>query len=178
MIKALGFDPEDLPALFGAPELGVTALGHAARSTAQTMMTSLDGVFAAGDIVRGACLVVWAIRDGRDAAEAIHSYLKAKAARRAIAADDDIATAPPSSCGDRTAESDVAPSDACGDRSNSAALDMSPAHDRIEQGPADGEAASASPFFVGGQYGLADIALCLHARRGRGAQSRQSAVNA
>ena len=34
-------------------------------------MTSLPGVFAAGDIVRGACLVVWAIRDGRDAAPAI-----------------------------------------------------------------------------------------------------------
>ena len=33
-------------------------------------MTSLPGVFAAGDIVRGASLVVWAIRDGRDAAAA------------------------------------------------------------------------------------------------------------
>ena len=43
------------------------------------MMTSLDGVFAAGDIVRGASLVVWAVRDGRDAAERIHSYLTAKA---------------------------------------------------------------------------------------------------
>ena len=43
------------------------------------MMTSLDGVFAAGDIVRGASLVVWAVRDGRDAAERIHSYLNTKA---------------------------------------------------------------------------------------------------
>jgi glutamate synthase (NADPH/NADH) small chain len=43
------------------------------------MMTSLDGVFAAGDIVRGASLVVWAVRDGRDAAERIHSYLIEKA---------------------------------------------------------------------------------------------------
>ena len=43
------------------------------------MMTSLDGVFAAGDIVRGASLVVWAVRDGRDAAERIHSYLAARA---------------------------------------------------------------------------------------------------
>ena len=43
------------------------------------MMTSLDGVFAAGDIVRGASLVVWAIRDGRDVTEHMHRYLKAKA---------------------------------------------------------------------------------------------------
>ena len=43
------------------------------------MMTSLPGVFAAGDIVRGASLVVWAIKDGRDAAEAMHTYLEAGA---------------------------------------------------------------------------------------------------
>ena len=43
----------------------------------KTMQTNLDGVFAAGDIVRGASLVVWAIRDGRDAAEVqIDKYLK------------------------------------------------------------------------------------------------------
>ena len=44
----------------------------------KTMMTSLDGVFAAGDIVRGASLVVWAIRDGRDVSEHMHEYLVAK----------------------------------------------------------------------------------------------------
>ena len=44
------------------------------------MMTRLDGVFAAGDIVRGASLVVWAVRDGRDAAERIHAYLTTRAA--------------------------------------------------------------------------------------------------
>jgi glutamate synthase (NADPH/NADH) small chain len=43
------------------------------------MTTNLDGVFAGGDIVRGASLVVWAIRDGRDAAAAIHSYIQTKA---------------------------------------------------------------------------------------------------
>jgi glutamate synthase (NADPH) small chain len=43
------------------------------------MQTSLDGVFAAGDIVRGASLVVWAIRDGRDVSDHMHRYLKAKA---------------------------------------------------------------------------------------------------
>ena len=53
----------------------------------RTMMTALDGVFAAGDIVRGASLVVWAIRDGRDAAAAIDRHIAAKTASRAIAAE-------------------------------------------------------------------------------------------
>ena len=43
------------------------------------MMTDLDGVFAAGDIVRGASLVVWGVRDGRDAATGIMDYLNAQA---------------------------------------------------------------------------------------------------
>ena len=39
------------------------------------MQTNLEGVFAAGDIVRGASLVVWAIRDGRDAAEQMDKFI-------------------------------------------------------------------------------------------------------
>ncbi|VXC60447.1 NAD(P)-dependent oxidoreductase [Sphingomonas sp. AX6] len=78
VIKALGFDAEDLPALFEAPELGVNRWGTV-RVDARSMMTSLDGVFAAGDIVRGASLVVWAIRDGRDVSDHMHRYLKTKA---------------------------------------------------------------------------------------------------
>jgi glutamate synthase (NADPH/NADH) small chain len=77
VIKALGFDAEDLPTVFGAPELGVTRWGT--LLVGKTLMTSLDGVFAAGDIVRGASLVVWAIRDGRDVSAAMHKFLKAKA---------------------------------------------------------------------------------------------------
>jgi glutamate synthase (NADPH/NADH) small chain len=77
-IKALGFDPEDLPVLFGAPELAVTRWGTV-KIDHRTMMTALDGVFAAGDIVRGASLVVWGVRDGRDAAEQMHLYLRARA---------------------------------------------------------------------------------------------------
>ncbi len=77
VIKALGFDPEDLPGLFGEPDLEVTRWGTVKIDFA-TMMTNLDGVFAAGDIVRGASLVVWAIRDGRVAAAQIHAYLKAR----------------------------------------------------------------------------------------------------
>ena len=79
---ALGFDPEDLRKHFRAPELDVTRWGTV-KAEAQTMKTSLDGVYAAGDIVRGASLVVWAIREGRDAASSIHSYLGAKAEAQA-----------------------------------------------------------------------------------------------
>ena len=78
VINALGFDPEDLPGLFGCADLPVTRWGTI-KIDWSTMMSELDGVFAAGDIVRGASLVVWAIRDGRDAAAAIERYLAAKA---------------------------------------------------------------------------------------------------
>jgi glutamate synthase (NADPH/NADH) small chain len=77
VIKALGFDAEELPHLWDAPELGVTRWGTVLVDP-KTLMTSLDGVFAAGDIVRGASLVVWAIRDGRDVATQMHKWLKAK----------------------------------------------------------------------------------------------------
>lgn len=79
VIKALGFEPEDLPVLFDCPELEVTRWGTV-KVDHRTAMTSLDGVFAVGDIVRGASLVVWAIRDGRDAAQSIHDYLQARVA--------------------------------------------------------------------------------------------------
>lgn len=85
-IKALGFDPEDLPTLFDAPELQVTKWGTV-RINHRTMMTKLEGVFAAGDIVRGASLVVWGIRDGREAAEGIHDYIQTNAGRPAVAAE-------------------------------------------------------------------------------------------
>jgi glutamate synthase (NADPH/NADH) small chain len=77
VIKALGFEPEDVPTLFGTPELQTTRWGTV-KINYQTKMTNLDGVFAAGDIVRGASLVVWAIRDGRDAADQIDRYLRAR----------------------------------------------------------------------------------------------------
>jgi glutamate synthase (NADPH/NADH) small chain len=85
VIKALGFDPEEIPTLFGAPALDVSRWGTI-KIDFRTMMTSIDGVFAAGDIVRGASLVVWAIRDGRDAANAIHDYIEAKAIREQLIA--------------------------------------------------------------------------------------------
>ncbi len=81
VIAALGFDPEDVPALFGAADLAVTPWGTVVTDTA--LMTSLNGVFAAGDIVRGASLVVWAIKDGRDAAESIHRHVSGKVSQAA-----------------------------------------------------------------------------------------------
>ncbi|GAA0569040.1 NAD(P)-dependent oxidoreductase [Rhizomicrobium electricum] len=77
VIKALGFDPEYLPMKFAAPRLTVSKWGTV-RVRPSTMMTDIPGVFAGGDIVRGASLVVWAIRDGRDAAAAMHTWLQAQ----------------------------------------------------------------------------------------------------
>ena len=77
VIKSLGFDPENIPKLFNAEKLSISKWGTI-KIDLKTMQTNLDGVFAAGDIVRGASLVVWAIRDGRDAAEQIKIFLQNK----------------------------------------------------------------------------------------------------
>ncbi len=77
IIKALGFDPEDLPKLFNEEKLQVSRWGTI-KADFDTMETSIEGVFAAGDIVRGASLVVWGIKDGRDAATSIDNYLQSK----------------------------------------------------------------------------------------------------
>jgi len=79
VVKALGFDPEPLPELFNSPDLQVTNWGTV-KVNPRTLMSNLDGVFAAGDIVRGASLVVWAVRDGRDAAASIDAYIQAREA--------------------------------------------------------------------------------------------------
>ena len=84
VIKALGFDPEDLPALWDEPGLEVSRWGTL-KVQHRTQMTALPGVFAAGDIVRGASLVVWAIRDGRDVAKRMHDYMQQPA--MAVAAE-------------------------------------------------------------------------------------------
>lgn len=86
VIKALGFSPEDLPKLFNEEDLVVNRWG-ALKVNHANLMTSLDGVFAAGDIMRGASLVVWAVKDGRDAAEHMHTYMKAQKAANQIAAE-------------------------------------------------------------------------------------------
>ena len=75
VIKALGFDPEDLPNLFNSKNLQVTKWGTL-KVDFDTMESNIPGVFAAGDIVRGASLVVWAIRDGREVADSIRKFLE------------------------------------------------------------------------------------------------------
>ena len=77
VIKSLGFDPENLPELFSTKDLLVSRWGTI-KIDLNTMQTNIEGVFAAGDIVRGASLVVWAIKDGRDAAVQIQKYLNKK----------------------------------------------------------------------------------------------------
>ena len=83
VIKALGFEPEDLQTLWGCEELAVTRWGTI-KANFRTHETELENVYAVGDIVRGASLVVWAIRDGREAAEAI---LEKLATTGAVAAE-------------------------------------------------------------------------------------------
>src|SRR6056297_3342024 len=78
VIKALGFEPEELPALWNTPELEVTRWGTV-KADFRSHETNLPGVYAVGDIQRGASLVVWAIRDGREAAEDILSKLAVSA---------------------------------------------------------------------------------------------------
>ena len=85
VIKALGFDPENLPKLFNSENLAVSKWGTI-KIDLTSMQTNIPGVFAAGDIVRGASLVVWAIRDGRDAAVQIEKYLKSVELRKGVAA--------------------------------------------------------------------------------------------
>jgi len=77
VIQALGFEAEDIPVMFGAPALKLSRNGTI-EINQHNFMSSIEGVFAAGDIVRGASLVVWAIRDGRDAAKSIHNYISTK----------------------------------------------------------------------------------------------------
>jgi len=85
LIKALGFDPENLPKMFKHPNLEVSKWGTL-KINLISMETNIQGVFAAGDIVRGASLVVWAIKDGREAAISINKYLKAKQIKKIQAA--------------------------------------------------------------------------------------------
>ena len=77
VIEALGFEPEDMPGRFAAPDLALTDW-RTIRTAGHTKATTLEGVFAAGDIVRGASLVVWAVRDGQDAAAEVDAWLSSR----------------------------------------------------------------------------------------------------
>jgi glutamate synthase (NADPH/NADH) small chain len=77
VIEALGFEPEDVAGAFQAPDMALTEW-RTIRTAGRTKATTLEGVFAAGDIVRGASLVVWAVRDGQDAAVEIEAWLTSR----------------------------------------------------------------------------------------------------
>lgn len=79
VIKALGFSPENLPETWNQPDLPVSNWGTVLADF-RTHETSMPGVYACGDIQRGASLVVWAIRDGREAAEAMLEEFNNRAA--------------------------------------------------------------------------------------------------
>jgi len=86
VIEALGFDADDLPTLWDEPELALSRWGTL-KIDERTFATSLPGIYAAGDAVRGASLVVWAIKEGREAADGIHAMLEARAASARVAAE-------------------------------------------------------------------------------------------
>jgi len=77
VLLAMGFTGPTPSGLLA--DLGVTLNARGAIATDQRYRTNLDGIFAAGDAKRGASLIVWAIREGRDAAREIDQYLQAKA---------------------------------------------------------------------------------------------------
>ena len=75
VLLAMGFSgPEKEGLLF---DLGVAFDARGNVAVDENQMTSVPGVFAAGDVKRGASLIVWAIREGRDAADGIERYLNA-----------------------------------------------------------------------------------------------------
>lgn len=73
IIAALGFDAEDVSGWAEITRWGTI------KADPITYATDQPGVYAAGDIVRGASLVVWAIREGRDAADAMHEWIQSRA---------------------------------------------------------------------------------------------------
>jgi glutamate synthase (NADPH) small chain len=77
VLLAIGFVGPEQRGLLDGLGLARDPRGHAITDAAYR--TSLEGVFAAGDMRRGASLIVWAIREGRDAAAAIDRYLRSGA---------------------------------------------------------------------------------------------------
>lgn len=76
VLIAYGFDPVPFPADSDLSRIEVNDWG--AIKVNENQMTSVEGVFAGGDVVRGPSLVVHAVRDGRKAAAGIHQYLTAR----------------------------------------------------------------------------------------------------
>jgi glutamate synthase (NADPH/NADH) small chain len=75
VLLAMGFVGPVKKGLLDSLGLNYDARGNVA--TDEHFMTNIDGVFASGDTKRGASLIVWAIAEGRKAAQGVHRYLKA-----------------------------------------------------------------------------------------------------
>lgn len=73
VLIAYGFDPVPIFAAGNSDKIDINAWGGVIVDKNQ--MTSVPGVFAGGDLVRGPDLVVRAVRDSRKAAATIHKYL-------------------------------------------------------------------------------------------------------
>jgi glutamate synthase (NADPH/NADH) small chain len=76
VLLAMGFEHPVHEGLVN--DLGVALNPRGNIAVTDSYMTSVEAVFAAGDSKRGASLVVWAIQEGREAAQSIHAYLMAR----------------------------------------------------------------------------------------------------
>jgi glutamate synthase (NADPH/NADH) small chain len=74
VLLAMGFVGPEKEGLIS--QLGLTVNERGVVPVDENKMTSIPGIFAAGDIERGQSLVVWAIADGRKAAASVHAYLR------------------------------------------------------------------------------------------------------
>lgn len=74
VLLAMGFLGPEKEGLIS--QLGLTLNTRSLVAVDADKMTSIPGIFAAGDIERGQSLVVWAIADGRRAAAGVNSYLR------------------------------------------------------------------------------------------------------
>jgi glutamate synthase (NADPH/NADH) small chain len=75
VLLAMGFVGPVKNGLLDSLGLNYDARGNVAVD--EHFMTNIDGVFASGDTKRGASLIVWAIAEGRKAAQGVHRYLQA-----------------------------------------------------------------------------------------------------
>jgi glutamate synthase (NADPH/NADH) small chain len=83
VLVAYGFDPVPFPAESDFAKVATDKWGG--FKTDANQMTSLPGVFAGGDSVRGPSLVVHAVRDARKAAQGIHRHLGERKSRAPFA---------------------------------------------------------------------------------------------
>jgi len=75
-LLAMGFVGPEKPGMLEQLNIDLDARGNVVCDS--NWMTNVDGVFAAGDMQRGQSLIVWAIAEGRSAAQSVDTYLMGK----------------------------------------------------------------------------------------------------